>query len=644
MELKELWKKVKKYPNVIAYSGKLQPRIRKGKVIEDELCFRVYVTKKLPEVQLSPQHVIPKSLKLGRKEIPTDVVEQGEVIALSIDKTKKHRPCPAGCSIGHYKITAGTLGWFAEDKEDGEIVIVSNNHVLACFSEDTYVFTREGFKLFKEVTYDDEIATLNQDGFLEYQKPTDIIVQEYHGDMLHFEGKGFDILCTPNHKLFVAKEYIGRKSSYPFEFVEARNVTIRGTRTYRFKKDCKWKGTEAKQVSDEYIRLIGWMVTEGSLAINPNPEYMISIRQTNETNKLEIANIFLKLGYNPHICKGAVIVNNKQLFRRLNAEVGRRHSKRIPQYVKDLPPKKLEVLLDALTNGDGCPTKHGEINLMTKSWRLANDYMEILLKTGRSFRLEVRKGSPFNPNGTYYYIWSIEKRLRPVLRRRPRIVKYSGKVYCVTVPNHTILVMRNGKPVWVGNCENKAKSGDPILQPGPYDGGTLSDQIAKLKRFVPLKFSEYNCKYRNFLLKLKKAFLGESENKVDIACASPLNPEKDIKIEIVDIGLVRGKRTPKVGDKVQKSGRTTCHTLGGEVIDDAWNGYVWYSRGKCFFVDQILISKKGFSAGGDSGSLILDMENNAVAWLFAGSDLTTVGNKIENVEKELNVEVLTFED
>jgi len=81
-----------------------------------------------------------------------------------------------------------------------------------------------------------------------------------------------------------------------------------------------------------------------------------------------------------------------------------------------------------------------------------------------------------------------------------------------------------------------------------------------------------------------------------------------------------------------------------EVIDDAWNGYVRYSRGTCFFVDQILISKKGFSAGGDSGSLILDMENKAVAWLFAGSDTTTVGNKIENVEKELDVEILTFEE
>ncbi len=44
---------------------------------------------------------------------------------------KMTRPLRIGASIGHFKITAGTLGAFVRDRGDGSILILSNNHVLA---------------------------------------------------------------------------------------------------------------------------------------------------------------------------------------------------------------------------------------------------------------------------------------------------------------------------------------------------------------------------------------------------------------------------------------------------------------------------------------------------------------------------------
>ena len=41
-----------------------------------------------------------------------------------------HRPPFPGISVGHYKVTAGTLGCFVKDKKK-KIYILSNNHVLA---------------------------------------------------------------------------------------------------------------------------------------------------------------------------------------------------------------------------------------------------------------------------------------------------------------------------------------------------------------------------------------------------------------------------------------------------------------------------------------------------------------------------------
>jgi len=43
------------------------------------------------------------------------------------------------------------------------------------------------------------------------------------------------------------------------------------------------------------------------------------------------------------------------------------------------------------------------------------------------------------------------------------------------------------------------------------------------------------------------------------------------------------------------------------------------------------------SAGGDSGSVVLDMEKNIVGLLFAGSDQTTIMNRIQNVFTLLNI-------
>ena len=59
--------------------------------------------------------------------------------------------------------------------------------------------------------------------------------------------------------------------------------------------------------------------------------------------------------------------------------------------------------------------------------------------------------------------------------------------------------------------------------------------------------------------------------------------------------------------------------------------------------DIAVISKEGFSAGGDSGSLILDNERYAVGKLFAGSDEQniTIANPVQNYLDLLDAELIT---
>lgn len=173
---------------------------------------------------------------------------------------------------------------------------------------------------------------------------------------------------------------------------------------------------------------------------------------------------------------------------------------------------------------------------------------------------------------------------------------------------------------------NDASLGDPILQPGPFDGGTdPADRIASLSRFVPITFSP-------------PVSLTLHNNLVDAAVAE--GQFHDLDREIYWTGHVRGWR-PKakvtVGTIVQKTGRTTNYTTGRVTAINATVD-VGYGGGKVArFKDQIITTN--MSAGGDSGSLVTTPDDVAVGLLFAGSSVATIVNQIENVRSLLRVEV-----
>ncbi len=95
--------------------------------VTDQLAVAVLVEQKRPIEALSAEDLIPPDVNGAR----TDVVEIGRLEAL-VDPRDRFRPnIPCGVSIGHYKVTAGTLGAVVLDRNTGEPLILSNNHVLA---------------------------------------------------------------------------------------------------------------------------------------------------------------------------------------------------------------------------------------------------------------------------------------------------------------------------------------------------------------------------------------------------------------------------------------------------------------------------------------------------------------------------------
>ncbi|MGH9751277.1 MAG: hypothetical protein ACREA2_00705 [Blastocatellia bacterium] len=176
--------------------------------------------------------------------------------------------------------------------------------------------------------------------------------------------------------------------------------------------------------------------------------------------------------------------------------------------------------------------------------------------------------------------------------------------------DNTLYILSNNH---VLGLSGKASPGDDISQPGLIDNNCQIPPIVADFTVAPQ--------------------LGPSN--VDAAIAQLRPGAMDASGEIEDIGVPSSVvAPPAVGLGVAKSGRTTGFTTGTiSSINTTVN--VQYQqgcgKGKKFtvtFTNQVVIGPGSFSAGGDSGSLIVtnDQNHQPVALLFAGSSTTTIGN------------------
>jgi len=167
---------------------------------------------------------------------------------------------------------------------------------------------------------------------------------------------------------------------------------------------------------------------------------------------------------------------------------------------------------------------------------------------------------------------------------------------------------------------NFASIGDPIYQPGPYDGGGPSDQIGTLHSYETIIFNDPS-----------------NPNYVDAALCVP-DDQVDVNNYIYEYGYYSGVNNAYVGQDLTKSGRTTGVTLG---YVDYFTGLIsiFYGPGYTgYFDDQIIVQGSGMDWGspGDSGSLVVDPATmEAIGIHFAGAAWLGVVNRAPMVQAAL---------
>lgn len=220
-------------------------------------------------------------------------------------------------------------------------------------------------------------------------------------------------------------------------------------------------------------------------------------------------------------------------------------------------------------------------------------------------------------------------------RERPLIPGYSIGHLQITAGTLGCLVRRKGdrKTLYVlSNShvlanEGLAQKGDKIVQPGPIDGGSApGDVVGGLEDFVPFQFTSVGF-----------------PNLVDAAIAKLRANIKAVSA-IRLIGVPAGVSTTlRRNMQVQKTGRTTDFTIG-VITDINYRLPMSYKKpgggtGRVGMRDQVLCTR--YTAGGDSGSAVLNMNKEVVGLHFAGSPSSSIFNKISNVLVALNIEIVT---
>ena len=273
-------------------------------------------------------------------------------------------------------------------------------------------------------------------------------------------------------------------------------------------------------------------------------------------------------------------------------------------------------------------------------------------ETGNDYRLAVRVQRRALDNGVlreqlersargeidYRYIGRLTKHQTPWYqsRQRPLLIGCSVGHFNITAGTLGAFALRagGGRAVILSNNhvladEDNGRIGDAILQQGDLDGGTHpGDAVGALLDFVQLR---------------------SSGNLVDAAIAE-INEDIEFDLaRIRDLGILAGMRNDPIepGDRVAKVGRTTGLTRGIVTAIELDDVVVAYDKGDLSFDSQIEIEGEGdeaFSAGGDSGSLIVDEEKRGCALLFAGGDQggtngkgLTYANDLSVVLRELDI-------
>ena len=359
---------------------------------------------------------------------------------------------------------------------------VSRRTAWGCYDKQTDVLTNKGFKKFYEVNLDqDQIATINLNTkTFEYQKGFEFIKYPFNGQMYSLLSKTFDLLITPNHNL-IFTDFSGNFKLCEVElyFKDHNSISIpQKIKSYNEGQRKDWfylpkiidsprsHGHEQidKIPMDDWLMFLGIFVTDGNCYHSiKNRQYKTSIYQSKKEHLNELKQLLERLpfSFTYKSQKSEFYTCNKQLTSYLTC-LKNKNNRMIPEWILTLHPDQIKIFLKWVMIGDGSIShayKAGRIAV--PSTQMSEYLTHLMIQNGQPVSNSIHK----HQGGRNYHGTLIRGDMDLNLitlktsanyflsKNRGNITKqpYCGDVYCISVPNQTLCVRRNGKITWCGN-------------------------------------------------------------------------------------------------------------------------------------------------------------------------------------------------
>lgn len=348
--------------------------------------------------------------------------------------------------------------------EQPEADYLSGNH--ECFDPKTEVLTKRGWARFEAVTPSDELLTLNTDtDALEFQRPIRVGAFPFKGDLQHVTTSRLDIMVTDNHRMWWRS---GHSRSYRMsEFFELPL----GKTTKVVQRIAGRTRASGVSFNDAEICLSAWILTDGHISLptasqkagrpyrvygftqRPERAHLITdaldavgVEYTMSVRHRDIGEICgraLKAEAKPS-CDIRVRIRSRHKLERLVTKKGR-----LPNWVWEMDNRQARIFIETLVDADGSRHKSAPDTswVIYKSKEFLDDVQALCIMHGFAATLtEYRTGH-----------WRLnlcprtETCIDGLTQDHYEQVPYEGLVYCAQVPNGTLVVRRNGKPVITGN-------------------------------------------------------------------------------------------------------------------------------------------------------------------------------------------------
>lgn len=356
--------------------------------------------------------------------------------------------------------------WPAEEK-CGEIIVkrllAGNRGHYGCYSADTEVLTKKGWKRWDEVTTEDQLLAVNiETQTSHFERPTAIQCFDLiAGDKLYsVESAYINLQVTQDHRMVIShRQKTGDWTNWYFQ--EAKYVKDRPVRyllNCHLNEDSRFMPEMPNNVDPLVaLKLAGFFFGDGLRTHNINPK-CIRFRIRLPRKIAYLHSLSLPVEEN---AGDRYTINHSELANWIHKHFSSTTSKIVPDWLLTLPKNGIEAFWDGLKNSDGT-------NIKEDSWcydSTAKQALDIIQATAHinSLSANMVLNNPNSENENHKPCWRLHfsnrKSYRSESKQKGRglgitekLVDYEGKVYCATVSTGALLVRRNNKVMVCGNC------------------------------------------------------------------------------------------------------------------------------------------------------------------------------------------------